>query len=145
MSNLVLFKRVIAKYPFYCRLTGLKAFEEWASSFEQVRKSSEALDSGTLLSSLHAGTYLANTRTLAWFSINNGRHALRPEDKSPVLDLLQTEVNTANELIGRVISLFAASAEQPCDECQGMLDGIIEAISTITSIEERILEYEDRK
>jgi len=127
------------------RLTGLKAFEAWASCFEQVRKSSEALDSGTLLSSLHAGTYLANTRTLTWFSINNGRHALRPEDKSPVLDLLQTEVNTANELIGHVISLFAASAEQPCDECQGMLDGIIEGISTITSSEERILEYEARK
>ena len=127
------------------RFAGLKAFEAWVSCFEQMRKSTETPDSGTILSSIHAGAYLANTRTLAWFSINNGRHALRPEDENQVLDLLQTEVNTANELIGRVIGLFAASAEQPCDECHGMLDGIIEGISTITSIEERILEYEARK
>ena len=144
-ANVPAAKSAIDKPAMEGIYTGQKAFEHWASCFEKIRKSSETADSDTLLSSLHAAVYLANTRTLAWLSIANGKAGLPAEDNAKVLDLLQTEVNTANELIGRVIRLFAASAEQPCDECQGMLDGIIESISTITSIEERIVEYEARR
>ncbi|MEE9371168.1 MAG: FecR domain-containing protein [Sedimentisphaerales bacterium] len=127
------------------RFSGLKAFEEWASCFEQVRKSPEELDSGTLLCSLHAGTYLANTRTLAWFSINDGKHLFRPEDKTVVLALLQTEVNTANKLTGKIIELLRMSQSEPCGECQGLVDKVVEDISAIMSSEKGILKYEGRE
>jgi len=127
------------------RFSGLKAFEQWASCFEQVRKSLEELDSGALLCSLHADTYLANTRTLAWFSINDGKHLFRPEDKTAILALLQTEVNTANKLTGKIIELLRMSQSEPCGECQGLVDKVVEDISAIMSSEKGILEYEARK
>ncbi len=127
------------------RFTGLKAFEQWASCFEQVRKSPEELDSGTLLYALHAGTYLANTRTLAWFSINDGKHLFRLEDKTVVLALLQTEVNTANNLAGKIIELLRMSQSEPCGECQGLVDKIIKEINEIMSSEKGILKYEGRE
>jgi len=127
------------------RFSGLKAFEQWASCFEQVRKSLEELDSGTLLYSLHAGTYLANTRTLAWFSINNSEHLFRPEDQTAILVLLQTEVNTANKLTGKIIELLRMSQSEPCGECQGLVDKVVEDISAIMSSEKVILKYEGRE
>jgi hypothetical protein len=125
--------------------TGRKAFEHWASCFEKMRKSQAPSDSNTLLSSLHAAMYLVNTRTLAGLNLMNGRTSLSAEDKAEVLIHLQNEVNKANELAGRLIRIFAGPANQPCEACRGLLDGIIEGISIITSIEERILEYEARR
>ena len=124
---------------------GQKAFEQWAGCFEQTRKSPEGLDSRTLLYSLHAGTYLANTRTLAWLSVMNGKLQLSAEDKAEVLALLQTEVNTANKLTEHIIRLFAASENQPCEEFDMLMDHVIEEITAIKDIEERVLQYEARK
>lgn len=119
-------------------LPALRAFEAWASCFEKLRKSQTQPDSRTLLYSIHAGAYLANTRTLAGLSLMNGNASLPAEDKAKVLALLQTEVNTVYELGGRVMRLLVASEDQPCDECRGLLDGIIEDIGTIMSIERTI-------
>ncbi len=127
------------------RFTGSRAFEAWASCFEKLRKSQAPPDSLTLLYSIHAGAYLANTRTLAGLSLMNAKAGLPPEDKAKVLALLQTEVNTAYELGGRVMRLFVASEDQPCDECQALLDGIIEDIGTIMGTEKEIMEHEARK
>ncbi len=124
------------------RFTGLKAFEKWAVYFEQLRQSPDALDSDTLLYSLHAGRYLANTRTLVWFSINNGRYTLKPGDKIAFLALLEEEFDTANNLTGKIIELLWTSQSESCGECQGLVDEIIEDIDKITSIEKRILGYE---
>jgi len=146
MANIPATKSVIDK-PVAAkgRFSGLKAFEQWTSCFEQVRKSPEELDSGTLLCSLHAGTYLANTRTLAWFSINDGKHLFRPEDKTVVLALLQTEVNTANKLTGKIIELLRTIQSKPCGECQGLVDKVVEDISAIMNSEKGILKYEGRE
>jgi len=127
------------------RFTGLKAFEKWASYFEQLRQSPDALDSDTLLYSLHASRYLAYTRTLVWFSINNGKDSLRPEDKTALSALLQIESYTANNLTGKIIELLWTSQSESCGECQGLVDEIIEDIDKITSIEKRILEHESRE
>jgi hypothetical protein len=129
------------------RFIGLKAFEEWMRCFEQVHQSPASLNSGTLLYSLHASIYLANTRTLAWFSINNGQKFFEPEDKTSVLALLQTEVNTANKLTERIIELLQTSQSQPCDvnEYHRLVNEVIDYISSIMNVEERILEYEARK
>jgi ferric-dicitrate binding protein FerR (iron transport regulator) len=117
------------------RFTGSRAFEAWATCFEKLP------DSHTLLYSIHAGAYLANTRTLAGLSPMNGNIDLPPDDKAKVLALLQTEVNTAYELGGRVMRLFVASEDQPCDECQALLDSIVERISTIRGVEKAISAY----
>ena len=82
---------------------------------------------------------------LAGLRLMNGSAGLSPENKAKVLALLQTEVNTAYELGDRVMRLFVASEDQPCDECQALLDGIIEDIRTIISTEKEIMEYEARK
>ncbi|MBW7989231.1 MAG: hypothetical protein FVQ84_04335 [Planctomycetes bacterium] len=127
------------------RFTGLKAFEKWASYFEQLRQLPDALDSDTLLYSIHASRYLANTRTLVWLSINNGKAPLRSVDKAALSALLLTESYTANNLTGKIIKLLWTSQSESCGECQGLVDEIIEDIDKITSIEKRILEYENRK
>jgi len=127
------------------KFTGLKAFEKWAYYFEQLRQSPDAMDSDTLLYSLHACRYLTNTRTLAWLTINSSKDTLRPEDKIALSALLQTEFYTANSLTGKIIELIWTSHSESCGECQGLVDEIIEDIDKITSIEKRILEYESHK
>jgi ferric-dicitrate binding protein FerR (iron transport regulator) len=125
--------------------TNQKAFEHWASCFEKMRKSQEPPDSKTLLCSLHAAMYIFNTRTLAWLNLTNGRTGLSAEDKAQILTLLQNEVNTANELAGRLIYMFAGPADMPCEACRDLLDGIVENINTIARIEKGVMEYEARE
>ncbi|MFC1780852.1 FecR domain-containing protein [Planctomycetota bacterium] len=125
--------------------TGRNALEQWADCFEQLQKSSQAPDSGTLLYSLHAGTYLTNTRTLAWLYIANEKPSISDEDKGQVQALLQSQVNTANELTNLVIRLFAASKNQPCEELNTLINQIIGSITAIMDIEEGISEYEISK
>jgi hypothetical protein len=127
------------------RFTGPEALEAWASHFESVRKSSGTPDSATLLYSLHASVYLANTRTLVWLSISNGKTDVSDRERANILASLQTEVNTAAELTGRIIRLFAGVEDQPCDECQMLLNGIVENITKITEIEKGIKEHESTK
>jgi hypothetical protein len=127
------------------RFIGQEAFEHWADCFEQLRKSQKPSDSGTLLYSLHASVYLANTRTLVWLSLMNGKIDVPQVDKAGVMALLETEVNTANGLTGRVIRLFALSGELPCDESRRLLDGVVEDIRKIADVEKGILENEARK
>ena len=124
---------------------GLEAFEKWADQIKDGRQSPNGLASDTLLYSLHAGVYLANTRTLAWLGTKNGSLEFKDQEKAELLTFLEAQVNTANELTGRIIRLFAISASGPCDEYQGLLDGIIEDIGTIATCGKGILEYEDHK
>lgn len=138
-ANVPIAKSAIDKHIPEGIYTGLKAFEHWASCIEKMRKSQAPPDSNTLLSSLHAAMYLVNTRTLIWLNLINGRTSLSAEDKAKVLILLQNEVNTANELAGRLISMFAGPANQPCEACRDLLDGIIEIINTISDIEKGVL------
>ncbi|MCK4823291.1 hypothetical protein KA005_46490, partial [bacterium] len=130
------------------KFTGLKAFEQWSRYFEDLKKSSRELNADTLLYSLHASTFLANTRTLAWLGIKNGKHVskFKAEHETEVLVLLQTEVNSTNILTNKTIELFWASRQnQPCDEYSQLMDDVIENIGEIMNIEKRILEYESHR
>ncbi|MCP4613225.1 MAG: hypothetical protein GY845_31425 [Planctomycetes bacterium] len=127
------------------KLNGLEAFKAWVVCFEQLEKSPEVLDSNTLLYSLHASTYLANTRTLAWLITKNGRPAFRAENKDELLDLLQREVKTAQNITDQTTKLLWIFCQtQTCDEYQTLAD-VIENINEIKRIEKKILEYEVRK
>ena len=127
------------------RFVGLKAFEQWEADLGKASMlPAEKLDSGTLLCSLHFSTYLTNTRILAWLGLKNAALASGNPQKASVLPLLQTQVNTANELTGRIIRLFAIS-NVPCEEYQTLIDGIITHIDTITNLEKGIVEYEGHK
>jgi ferric-dicitrate binding protein FerR (iron transport regulator) len=130
-----------AANPSQGQSTGIVAFEQWMACIEKMQKSSNTPDSQTVLYSLHAGVYLANTRTLAWLCLTNNKIDISPTDRAEILTALHTEVETANELSSRVIRLFAGVEDQPCDECRTLLTGIIENITTITGIE-KMLEKE---
>ncbi len=98
------------------------------------------MDADTLLYSLHAGVYLANTKTLAWLSAVNGKDSLVVSDKTKVLALLQSEVNTANELTNKIIRLLWRSHQgQPCDKYPQLLDDVIEDLRELMSFEKMFL------
>lgn len=123
------------------RVTGLKAFEKWMGCLEGTRKSPRELEPGILLYSLHAGTYLADTKTLVWLAIRNGQGLFRPEDETKVLALLQGQVNAAYSCKQSVIELFGTDWQgQDCDKYQELLSKVIEYIKVITSIEKKISE-----
>ncbi|MCP4256958.1 MAG: hypothetical protein GY774_05435 [Planctomycetes bacterium] len=127
------------------KLTGLEAVKAWVARFEQVRKSPEIIDSEVLLYSLHASTYLANTRALAWLITKNGGHAIRAENEAEVLDLFHREVKTAQKITDQTTKLLWIFCQtQTCDEYQALVD-IIENINEIENIEKKILEYEIRE
>ncbi len=125
-----------AKNKFF----GIDAFTKWVESFDDVRKSSEQLDHNTLLYSLHASSYLAHTRALAWLGIKNGLLVFKREDKAKVLGLLEAEVEILNELCQKIFESFWA--DRPCDKHWELLDRITENISKTKGIEEEIAGYE---
>jgi hypothetical protein len=129
-----------AANPPQGQFTGLKAFDKWMAGIEKAKESVDPPDSQTLLYSLHASAYLVNTRTLTWLGITNGKTNISAAARDEILTSLQAEVNTANELTGRVIRLLADIEAQPCDECRTLLDGMIENIATITGIEKGLEE-----
>jgi ferric-dicitrate binding protein FerR (iron transport regulator) len=127
------------------KFIGLEAFEKWASRLKGDRQSLRELDSEVLLYSLHAGTYLANTKTLLWLSVKNGKLAFRRRDKAKILALVRAEVDAANDLTGEIIRLVWASRSQPCEHYWELADKIIEDITLITRIEKKIAECETGK
>ena len=74
----------------------------------------------------------------------NGDENLPEEKKIEVLTLLQTEINTANKLTGRIIRLFAGFEDQPCGDRQMLMESIIEGVGTIMSIEEAFISIQSR-
>jgi len=124
------------------RFSSVEALEKWAGCLKETQKSSEELDSGVLLDSLHASTYLSNTKTLVWLSIRNRMQVFKAPDETAVLALLQREVNAANDLSRKIVDLLWKSQNQPCCENQGVAEDIIQDVNAITSIEKGILEYE---
>jgi hypothetical protein len=126
------------------KLNGLEAFKAWVACFEKLVKSPETLDSDMLLYSLHASTYLTNTRILSWLIIKNGKSIFRAENKDELLGLFQREVKTAQNITDQTTKLLWTFYQvQTCDEYQTLID-IIENIYEIMNIEKKILEYEKR-
>ena len=125
--------------------TDVSASDQWISDFENARKSQKPIDAQTLFSSLHAVTYLVNTRTLAWLYITNENIGFTANEKAEILELLQSEVNAAIELNEHIIRLFAASENLSCGDFNTLVENVIDSVTEIMGIEGKITEYEINK
>lgn len=127
--------------------TGLKAFGRWLEYLDKTK----GLEPPTPIYSFHAGKYLANTRSLIWFAVRDGKYELTDEERAEVLVLLQREVDAAN--ICQENALYQLYKKgQFCgpvvcreDKWYKWADVIAKNIKTITSIEKKIKEYEISK
>lgn len=122
------------------RLFGLDAFSKWVTCLEDVRNSSKELDWDTLLYSLHASTYLINTKTLAWLSIKNSTSTYGARDSSGLLLLLQEEVQGAYNCV-ETLKLAATSQHRSCspEYCEA-LEHILKNTKVIYGSEKAIHE-----
>ena len=128
-------------------LTVLAAFEKWNSSFEDAKKSWEALGFDTQNQLFHASIYLANTRSLIWFAVNDGKYDLTDKEYTEVLALLQSQVNAASICQDNVL-YQSFKNKQACDlevcrqdKWYQWVDIITKNIKAIASAEEKIAEY----
>ncbi|MBN2591227.1 MAG: FecR domain-containing protein [Sedimentisphaerales bacterium] len=117
---------------------GDEAFQKWIEQFQNARKDNKSLNSDILLYSLHAGTYLTNTRILIWLYIVNEKTNLTPENKANILALLQNEVNEAEKIKENIIRLFTISENCQCEEFNVLIDRLIESLTEIMECEERL-------
>jgi ferric-dicitrate binding protein FerR (iron transport regulator) len=127
------------------RLMGLKAFEKWAESLKTALNSDREPDPAILLYSLHAATYLANTRTMLWFEVKGDRVPVAPHDKDRLLALLDTQVEAANTLAGNVIKLLWTSYDRPCEGYRELSKSVTDDITAIITAENEILRYDQGK
>ncbi|MDH4238975.1 MAG: FecR family protein [Phycisphaerae bacterium] len=122
------------------RLFGLDAFSKWVTFLEDIRNSSKELDWDTLLYSLHASTYLTNTKTLGWLSIKNSTFTCDVKDRRELLLLLQEEVQAACNCV-EALKLAATSQHKSCSpEYWEVLDHILKNTKVIYESEKAIHE-----
>ncbi len=121
--------------------TGLKAFERWLKYLDET----EELAPPTSIYSYHASKYFAETRSLVWFAVRDGKYDLIDKKRAEILVLLQEEVTVAcmcqNE------ALYTSDKHKPscCNRCQEPIDSVVGYIETMKALEERIAEYEIAK
>ncbi|MHC4645566.1 MAG: FecR domain-containing protein [Planctomycetota bacterium] len=121
-------------------LTGLKAFEEWKLCLENAGNTSMELDCDTWWRSLHASTYLAETRALIWFFVRDGKYSLATEERSRVLALLEEEVAAAHKCENILANPYNSDTHRPLceDKSHGLLDSIIDCIETMYRCEQEL-------
>jgi hypothetical protein len=127
------------------RPTVLEAMQKWIDCLENALKSHEELDPAALLRSLHASTYLANTRTLLWFSVKRRELTLRPKDRAEVLALLQAEVDAANNVATEVIRLLWVCRIWSCTPYRKSVQKVMQNLKAVMNAEERIASYENSR
>ena len=121
-------------------LIGLKAFERWLKCLDKTNE----LEPPTLIYSFCASKYLAETRSLIWLAVRDGKYDLPNEKSTETLALLQEEVTALCKCQNQVLyPTEEKKRESSCeDKCKGADCSIIRYIETVRNIEERILEYE---
>jgi ferric-dicitrate binding protein FerR (iron transport regulator) len=119
---------------------GLEAWEKWSDRIKQARSASEELNTETLLYSLHAGCYIANTRTLVWLCIRNNTLAVNRKDKAKLLSLLEDQVNTANRLLQITLQAMTVS-ERTCVVEMATLSEQIGCLVRLYDIEKGLSQY----
>lgn len=123
---------------------GLKAFEKWAELFRKAGDSYAEVDGPTLLNSIHASVYLANTRILTWLCISNGKYEIPARDKAKLLSQLETQYQEAHKLTNTLIRLLAEGQGCPCERYSQLLKNAIEGIDALTTIEQGLENHENR-
>ncbi len=122
------------------RLFGLDAFSKWVTCLEDTRNSSKELDWGTLLYSLHASTYLINTKTLVWLNVKNDTFTCDVKDRSKLLLLLHEEVQAACNCV-ETLKLAATPQHKSCSpEYLEVLKHILKNTNVIYESEKAIHE-----
>jgi len=125
--------------------TGLAGLQKWAENLNQALSSSGEPDPAILLYSLHAGTYLANTRTLLWLRVDKGERLCRPQDRNELLTILETQVHAADNLSRNIIQLLWTSHDRPCEGYWELSENVTDDITAIITAENEILQYEQSK
>ena len=117
-------------------LIGRGTFERW---LQYVKDEAEP---PTPFYSYDAGKYIANTRSLIWFAVTDGKYDLTDQERDEVAVLLQEEVAAACEC--QHDALYSWETTKPsCDNaCQAPRAGTIAYIEAIQAAEERIAEHE---
>lgn len=117
--------------------TGLKAFGRWLEYLDKTK----GLEPPTPIYSFHASKYLANTRSLIWFAVRNGKYELTDEERAEVLVLLQREVDAACQCQND--ELYPADEfKPPCDDvCQEPADSVVGYIEIMYEAEKEINNY----
>jgi len=117
--------------------TGLKAFQRWLEYLDETNE----LKLPTPIYSYHASKYLAETRSLIWFTVRDGRYDLTVEEQSEVLALLQEEVTAACQCQNK--ELYPQDEPKPshCEnKWQKPTDSVIQDIEIMRVIEEKLLQ-----
>lgn len=125
--------------------TCINAFNAGAENLKTTLNSNQEPYPAILLYSLHAATYLANTRTLLWFEVKGNRSPLASGDEDRLLALLQSQVQTASTLAANTIQLLWTSHKRPCEGYRELSKNVIANMAAIIIAEEEITQYNQGK
>ena len=119
--------------------TGLNAFGRWLKYLDE----SKSLEPLTPIYSYHASKYLAETRSLIWFAVRDGRYDLTDEERVEVLALLQEEITAACKCQNEMLYPEDKQKVSCCeDKCQKPINSVVGYIKTMKAVEEQIAKYE---
>jgi len=117
------------------------------AAFEQLLKYANEIEAAPYyLYPADACKYLAETRSLIWFAVRDGKYNLTDEERTEVLALLQKEVAAACNCQNDELYPSGEQEKPSCDNrCQESVDPIVGHIKKIKAIEESIAGYEIAK
>jgi len=121
------------------KLEVLRTFDKWLDYLKEANKSSKELDTDTILYSLNASIYLANTRTLIWLCVKNDRFGCKAQEKAHLLSLLEEEISASIENIHVAVELMTASNNLCLPEYNLNFDQMAEKIGVIRQCEKEIV------
>ncbi|MHC4154682.1 MAG: FecR domain-containing protein [Planctomycetota bacterium] len=125
--------------------TGLTGLHKWAENVNRALSADREPAPDILFYSLHAATYLANTKTLLWLAVNAGQVTVPPNDRDRLLAMLQSQVEAANSLVGNIIKLLWTSHNRPCEGYWELSKNVTDDITAIITAEKEISRYEQSK
>jgi len=131
-AKIVHIKSLFSEIP-----TGLTAFELW------LKYTNGAEVAPSPYYSADACKYLAETRSLIWFAVNDRKFHLADNQRTKVLNLLQQEITTAYICRNDLIFIFDKPEEALCGENVQKNSNIkmIDGIRAMKAIEEKIAEF----
>jgi len=129
-------KLISADVIQYKQTPNIEAFEKWLNIFDKEQ-------SNSTLDSIHAAVFLINTRSLAWYAVDDGR--LQVDNKQQVLDLLSEQVQIASNMLEILNQLLLADkGKSICSTAQydEYIRNLKDNISSVIEIEKELAGYE---
>jgi ferric-dicitrate binding protein FerR (iron transport regulator)/ribosomal 50S subunit-recycling heat shock protein len=102
--------KLISSEVIQCKQTpNIEAFKKWFNAFDEEQ-------SNIILDSIHAVAFLINTRSLAWYAVNDGHIQVKNQQ---VLDLLSEQVQIASNMLITLNQLLLADKDKSvCSKAQ---------------------------